>query len=325
MSLDRIIGSVITDNSGNLVLDSNGNIVSGNPGSFDVKTTVISQYANSPNMRTLITAFSQWLNPNSNIQAFYWLVWNLYSAVGFGLNIWGRILQVSRYLQIPNVNQYFGFEGSNGAPFNLAPFYAGGSTSSLYELSDTTYLTLLIAKAFANLCRAAIPVLNQLAQMVFGTGQMCVLDLQNMQMSYVFAATPTAINLAIATNSGVFPRPNGVVLSIRTALLFNAQLIAGTSGSDIGYGSGYGSLTPSVDVNGNTIAALYSTSGDIVLTISSSSTLGATYFNDLTLNGASLAASAATFSSSGNDYTWTWSGESALAFVSGATSTVLIS
>lgn len=325
MSLDSVIGSALLDSSGNPITGSSGNIISASSDAFDLETTVISQYANSPNMMTLLSAFSQWFNPAPNIQAFYFLVWNLATAKGFGLDIWGRILRVSRYIQIPNVNQYFGFAGSMGAPFNVAPFYSGGSTSSLYALQDGPYLTLLIAKAFANLCRSVIPVLNQLAQMVFGTGAMCVLDLQDMQMAYVFAAKPTAVNLAIAQNSGVFPNPSGVVLSIRTALLFNAQLLAGTSGSDIGFGSGYGSLTPYIDVNGNTIISLYSTAGGIVLTISSSTAIGSTYFNNITLNGASLAASAATFSSSGDDYTWTWSAESALAFVSGATSTVLIS
>lgn len=292
---------------------------------FNIEVTMLSQYANSPVISTLKHFAKQWFDPTANIQAFYAMVWNLASAQGFGLDIWGRILRVSRYLQIPNQQQYFGFAGALGAPFGVAPFYIGGSSSSTYQLPDALYLTLLIAKAFVNLARVSIPALNQLSQMVFGTGAMCVLDLGTMQMAYVFAATPSAVNSAIVESSGVFPYPTGVLMNVRTALLFNASLVAAASGSDTGYGSGYGSLSPAVDVNGNAVSALYSAAGDIVLTISSASTLVAGYFNDLTLNGVSLAASAATFVSGSGTYTWTWSGESALVFTSGDTYTILIS
>ena len=294
---------------------------------FDVEQTVLSQYANSPVTTSLIDYFSQWFDPTANLQSFYSVIWNILSAQGFGLDIWGNILRVSRYIPIPNQN-YFGFAGNGWQPFNVAPFFIGGSTTNTFALPDAQYLTLLLAKAFANLARTSIQSLNALAQSVFGAGAMCVLDLGGMAMAYVFATTPSAVNLAIAESSGVFPHPNGVATTVRTALLYNAQLVAGSGGSDVGYISGsFGTLTPSVDVNGNTIYELYSSSGDIVLVIQSGTTLGSTYFNDLTLNGVSLAASAATFGSGGGLYTWTWSGALAasLAFTAGNTYTALIS
>lgn len=292
---------------------------------FDSDATLLSQYANSPVITALVDYMSQWFDPSANMESFYSLFWNISSAQGVGLDNWGRILNVSRYVPIPNQQQYFGFAGSSWTGFNVAPFYSGGSSSSLFPLPDATYLLLLMAKAFVNISRITAQSLNQMLQSVFGAGAVCVLDLGAMQMAYVFATSPTAVNLAIVQSSGVFPHPSGVAASVRTALLFNAQLVAATSGSDVGFGSGFGSLTPSTDTNGNTVVSLYTASGSVVLTVSSTSTLTATYFNDLTVNGVSIAASAATFSSAGSDYTWTWSSESALAMTSGDTYTILIS
>ena len=157
---------------------------------------------------------------------------------------------------------------------------------------------------------------------------MCVLDLGDMQMAYVFAETPTAVNLAIAQNAGVFPHPSGVDATVRTALLWQAQLVAGTSGDDVGFSESgaWGSLTPDTDINGNTIANIYYNSASDTLNIAINGTsLISSYFNDLTINGVSFAASAATFTGGGLQSTWGWSGVSASPFVSGDTYTILLS
>jgi Protein of unknown function (DUF2612) len=278
---------------------------------FDVSQTIISQYSSSPAITSLINSWNQAIDPAMSIQNFYDVVWNIQSASGFGLDNWGLILGVSRYLELPNADEYFGFAGTSNSPFNVAPWYIGGSTSSAFALSDTQYRQLLLAKAKSNISNCSIATLNQLAQAVFGTGAMFVVDLGNMAMEYVFTTVPTAVDQAIAENSGVLPHPTGVLTGVATGILSNAQLVAGTSGTEIGFGSGFGTLTPSSDVNGNTIASLYhnSTGPTFVLAIDSATSLTSSYFTYLLLQeiGAQLKASTASFNFSAGVNTWTWS------------------
>jgi len=188
---------------------------------FDIDTTVISQYANSPTILALIENFAAYFDPVPNMTSFYNVMWNILTAEGFGLDIWGRILGVSRYLRLPNPpTGYFGFyDGGydDTQPFNVAPFYGGTGSTETYELSDEAYLPLLMAKAFANICQTTIPVMNQLLQLLFpGAGNSYVVDLGNMQMQYVFDWQLSPTQYAIVLNSGVLPHPTGVSVAIVT-------------------------------------------------------------------------------------------------------------
>lgn len=180
--------------------------------------TLLGQYANSPIITGLMEAFQQWFDPTANLQSFYSYVWNINTAQGFGLDIWGSILGVTRYLQVPSSSQFFGFnDGSNPAdvaPFNQAPFYSGSGLTQVYALSDDAYRTLLLAKAFANICQTTIPMLNQLVMTLFGSyGQCYVTDGLNMTMTYVFGFAPTTVQKAIIQQSGVLPHPTGVAVT----------------------------------------------------------------------------------------------------------------
>src|SRR5450631_2175833 len=72
-----------------------------NPTGFSADSTIISQYANSPTLVQMIESMAQYFDPTANLVNFYNNVWNIDSAVGFGLDIWGRIIGVSRLLQVP--------------------------------------------------------------------------------------------------------------------------------------------------------------------------------------------------------------------------------
>lgn len=185
---------------------------------FDIDSTLISQYANSPVITALVDDFGEWFDPTANLTSFYNLVWNIFTAQGFGLDIWGRILGVTRYLTLPAPpSGYFGFyDGAiDGQPFNQAPFNPGSGATSNFALTDSAYLTLLMVKALANICRTTIPLLNQLLQLLFpGEGNVYVQDLGNMQMEYVFTWTLSPVQYAIVYGSGVLPHPTGVSVSI---------------------------------------------------------------------------------------------------------------
>ena len=184
---------------------------------YNVESTIGSQYANSPSIDALIASMNEWMDPAVNLQQFYNLVWNISTAQGFGLDIWGSIIGVSRYLQIPSSVQYFGFNGGVGPPFNNAPFFAGESLNQTYALPDAEYLQLLLAKAYANVTATTIPVLNQMLQMLFSEyGAAYVIDQGDMAMAYAFDFTLTPVQYAIVSTSGVLPHPTGVLVDIQT-------------------------------------------------------------------------------------------------------------
>src|SRR6185312_13821238 len=145
---------------------------------FDVFATVISQYANSPTLLQLVQNIETYLDQTINFAQFYAYIWNVATAVGFGLDIWGKIVGVGRTILV---------EGT------------------VTILGDDDYRTLVLTKALANILATTAPSFNQLLSNLF-PGQRCyVTDLGNMQMGVVFEFLLTPVQLAIVTQSGVFP------------------------------------------------------------------------------------------------------------------------
>lgn len=183
---------------------------------FDFWTTVISQYANSPILTQLCQDLAVSINPATDFDAFYDNIFNIATAVGYGLDVWGRILGVSRTLSISATN-FFGFQqGTPGAqPFDQGVFYAGGGATNNFNLADDPYRVLLYAKALANISDGSILSINTILKNLFpNRGNCFVADGLNMTMTYVFQFTLTPVELAIVGNSGVLPRSCGVSSSI---------------------------------------------------------------------------------------------------------------
>jgi len=186
----------------------------------DIIRTIISQYANSPIIRTLIDNWNENIDLSASFQQFYDKVWNIETAVGFGLDIWGKIVGVSRYLALPELSDYFGFDNANDdwSPFDVDPFYNGLSGAGGYALTDTAYRSLIMTKALANISDTTANSLNILLQLMFaGRGRFYVLDLGAMNARYVFEFWLTAYEISIMTASGIFPRPAGVNISVMIA------------------------------------------------------------------------------------------------------------
>lgn len=189
------------------------------PSNFPL-TTVISQYANSPTLLQLIENFGQYIDPSADIDAFYDMVWNVDTAVGRGLDIWGKIvgLESGRLLKIPSAELNLGFKEAGTAsatPFGSGVFYSGNAVTENYYLSDSAFRTLILVKAMANISDGSIPSYNQLLQNLFkGRGRCYVNDLGNMQMRYTFEFYLQPYEIAILTQSGAMPRPTGVLATI---------------------------------------------------------------------------------------------------------------
>ena len=183
---------------------------------FDYTPTLLSQYANSPTLLALIQSFAESVDPTTDIDNFYDYVWNIDSAVGFGLDIWGRIVGVSRVYPITDAT-YFGFEESTTAVgFGQGVFWSGGLLTSNFALSDDAYRRLILAKALTNICDGSIPSINQLLRNMFpNRGNAYVVDNQDMTLTYRFDFSLSPVDLTIVQNSGVLPQPNGVTINIR--------------------------------------------------------------------------------------------------------------
>ena len=186
---------------------------------FDEWTTVISQYANSPILTQLIENISQYVDQTANLDSFFDLIWNVDTAQGYGLDVWGRIVGVVRTLTL-QTQTFFGFDQQlptvdSFGPGGQSPLYSGTPSSANFSLTDSGFRTLIFAKALANICDGSIPAINQILLNLFpGLGNCYVTDGENMTMTYTFAFALTPVQVAIVTQSGVLPKPVGVLASV---------------------------------------------------------------------------------------------------------------
>ena len=193
-------------------------IGSGDP--FDWLQTILSQYANSPRIMALIQSFFEAADQTQNLERFYDLMFSVQTAVGYGLDAWGTIVAVDRVLHIGTGPKYLGWDEGGTLdydPYNQSPWYSGQKLTDNYILTDDGFRVLILAKGFSNICDGSIPSINRLLTMLFGTSGKCYCqDLGGMSMAYKFEFTPSPVQLAILSNSGVLPTPTGTSFSIVT-------------------------------------------------------------------------------------------------------------
>ncbi|WP_407226384.1 DUF2612 domain-containing protein [Enterobacter roggenkampii] len=191
----------------------------------NVSDTLLSQYANSPTIVSLINSFNENIDPSVNLDDFYDFVWNVDTAQGFGLDIWGKIVNVSRKLELVTEDVYLGFTEANFTtpvytdprPFGSGIFYTGIQTGTyVFSLTDSAYRRLIMVKAMANITDCTAPNVNRLLRFLFeGRGRCYVEDMGEMQMRYVFEFPLTTIEYSIMVNTNVVPRPAGVTTYIQ--------------------------------------------------------------------------------------------------------------
>lgn len=190
---------------------------------IDFEQTVLSQYAGSPTIARLVSNMNAYVDTSTNFNQFFEFIWNVDTAIGNGLDIWGRIVGVTRVLKL-STTSYFGLTGPAGAsglPFNQAPFYNGQTITANYYLTDAVFRVLILAKALANISNATIQSINQILINLFGiggplpvVGNCYCTDLGGMAMTFTFGSPLSAIQKSIVYQSGVLPRPIGVTATI---------------------------------------------------------------------------------------------------------------
>lgn len=180
------------------------------PTFLEPPATIQSQYAASPCMLALIKSFQQRLSPNNDITLFYKNIFNINTAEGIGLDIWGIILGISRNLEVED-EESFGFNGSKLQPFDQTPFQAKGVTNT-YSMTDPAYRELLMIKALANISTADLNTLNTLLNQLFDGYVVYVVETGVMQLRFIFEFYPTPWQRAIFSTPGLLTRGAGVEL-----------------------------------------------------------------------------------------------------------------
>lgn len=185
------------------------------PTSLDVLRTILSQYANSPIILAILTNFAEGVGQQADFERFYSLVWNVESAEGYGLDVWGRIVGVQRVLHIP-IGGYLGFDQATDAEtFGEGIWYGHGTSTQNYALADSAFRTLILAKAALNITDGSIASTNSILMALFpGYGNCYVRDNLDMSITYVFGATLSPVDSAIVFQSGVLPRGAGVSFTV---------------------------------------------------------------------------------------------------------------
>lgn len=174
------------------------------------------QYAASPVINQLIdyrkSYFAQdWSN------SFYDVVWNIDTAQGIGLDIWGRIVCSERNISVTD-SDFFGFSTEptkSWKPFNQGVFYSGEKPSSVFSLSDNAYRTFILAKALTNISATDIKSINKALRSLFpGRGNAYVRESGTMSLDYIFDFFLEPWELSIVKFGNVLPKPAGVSVSV---------------------------------------------------------------------------------------------------------------
>lgn len=170
----------------------------------NLNATIMSQYANSASLMTLLDAMNQYLDPRADFDAFIANVWGQLAddAVlnDYGLDVWGRIVGVTRNLHIPA-------DIANPGGYSF--------TAGTYRLDNRSFRTLILVKALSNITSCTAPSINALLTSLFkGRGRCYTRDVGNMAMELVFEFYLLPYEYALVATSGAVPHPAGVKVSI---------------------------------------------------------------------------------------------------------------
>lgn len=185
---------------------------------MSIDSTILRQYGNSPKLKKIVYLIGDALNTDTLIDNFYNKIFNLDTATSNGLDMWGRIVNVSRYVNFSDYEtggDFFGFNGSNFKPFNNSPFYTAGLSTNTLRLSDDFYRKIIKAKAAVNISSATPSDMNRLLLSIFSErGQPFVVDNLDMTMNYIFPFYLTSGEIALIKSAGVISRPSGVKVRV---------------------------------------------------------------------------------------------------------------
>lgn len=183
--------------------------------------TILTQYSASKKLLSIIDTFNQAINLDDFTDDFISKVWDLTTCETFGLDMWGKIVGISRYINAPIESSSFGFSEADDAspdyptPFNDSPFFGGMQETTNVRLGDDAYRTLIFCKAFTNISIATIPDINKFLKILFyQRGRAYCVNYRDMTIGITFEFELAPYEESILTNYEVTPVPSGVLVNI---------------------------------------------------------------------------------------------------------------
>jgi len=161
---------------------------------INVEGTIISQYGESASITQLVRGIDNYLDPRADLENFYNLVWNVDTATTWGLDVWGKIVDLSRYINIET-------------PVPTPPSSEGTS----FYIPDEDYRSYILFKAVANISNCSAPSLNSLLANKFSElGVAYVADTGSMTMRFIFEFPLSYWEEALFASGTIFPKTTGV-------------------------------------------------------------------------------------------------------------------
>lgn len=183
---------------------------------MDILRTVQAQYSTSTRLLGLIEGLDKLLSPAQDIQAFYDNVFNLQTARGEGLDVWGEITGVRRNTSMVTAIgvPHFGFnskadEAATG--FDEATFYHGADRAH-FKLSDEAYRLHILAKAAANISNGSMGDLNRMLHMLFPKCKVRISRTGPMRLKLIASGKLTDYEKNMLLSGNMPPIPTGVTL-----------------------------------------------------------------------------------------------------------------
>lgn len=134
---------------------------------FYPEATVQSQYAASPTIRALVDGFNDEIDPRADIGLFREKIFDVLTAEGVGLDIWGRIVALPRSIHVTDNSYWLGFRYSLLQTFGHGVFWNDLENVDNFEVEDAAYRALIMWKAAANISTADAAALNKLLNILF--------------------------------------------------------------------------------------------------------------------------------------------------------------
>lgn len=180
------------------------------PFSLDLLRSLLWQYDDAPNLRSLAESKQRWYEENV---AGFWTDWfrdvfDLRTANSFGLAIWAIILDLPLTFYIPPSGaDPFGFEPA-GNNFDNSNF--GAESASTTALTVEQRRLALRLRYFQLTSNGTVPSINAFLAALFPEGRAYVVDDHDMTCRFIFEFLPDPLLFSVITDLDLLPRPAGV-------------------------------------------------------------------------------------------------------------------
>ena len=151
---------------------------------FNIDAVIQSQYGDSPHIKGVIRGYYDYISPQKDIDLIYDKMINIYTAEGYGLDVWGRIVNIDReFVAVDEQYDYLGFDNTpynmdRIETFNQAPFYK--VVNGRIRLEDNAYRTYILIKALINISNVSLNSLNYIFSQLFPDTDIKVLHANTM-------------------------------------------------------------------------------------------------------------------------------------------------